>query len=81
MGQDEDYSLGHSISDRSEKLLQKDRGKVNINMLLVKGKHMQSNTYFCRRFLLATRSTHHLEEFSAFLDTRRCKNWVHKIRS
>lgn len=60
-GQNEDYSLGHSISDSAEKLLQKDRGKVNINMLLVKGKHMQSNTYFCRRFLLATRSTRHLE--------------------
>ena len=56
-----DYSLRRSISDSAEKLLQKDRGKVNINMLLVKGTHMQSSTYFCRRFLLAMRSRRHLK--------------------
>ena len=56
-----DYSLGRSLSDSTEKLLQKDRGKVSINMLLVKGTHMQSSTYFCRRFLLAMRNRRHLK--------------------
>ena len=33
----EDYSPGDSISDNSEKLLQRHRGKVSVHMVLVKG--------------------------------------------
>ena len=44
--QNEDCSLGHSISDSSEKLLQRDGGKVIIYVILVKGEYMQSSKYF-----------------------------------
>ena len=37
LGPNEDYSPGDSISDNSEKLLQRHRGKVSIHMILVKG--------------------------------------------
>ena len=46
MGQNEDDSPGDSSSDTSEKLLQRGRGKVSIYVVLVKGKYMQSITYF-----------------------------------
>ena len=39
LGQNEDYSLGDSISDSSEKLLQRGDRKVNIYAVLVKGVH------------------------------------------
>ena len=48
LGQNEDDSLGDSISDSSEKLLQ--RGKVSIYVILVKGEYMQLSTYFFVRF-------------------------------
>ena len=65
MGQNEVRSLGDSISDGSEKLLQRGREKVSICVLLVKGKSMQASTFFffCRKFLLVTRNSHHLEGF------------------
>ena len=58
MGQNEDYSLGNSTSDSSERLLQRGRGKVSINVILVKGEYMQSSTFFFFpiRFLLVLRS-------------------------
>ena len=46
MGQNEDYSLGNSTSDSSERLLQRGRGKVSINVILVKGEYVQSSTFF-----------------------------------
>ena len=65
LGQNEDYSVGDSLSDSSEKLLQSGgrESKVSIYVILVKGKYMQSSTflnydyyyYFCRRFLLVKR--------------------------
>ena len=36
-------------------------GEVSIYVILMKGACMQSHTYFCRRFLLVTRSIHHHE--------------------
>ena len=36
LGQNEDYSPGDSISESSEKLLQRGRGKVSIDVILVK---------------------------------------------
>ena len=39
-------------------------GKVSIYVILVKGEYIQSSTYFfCRSFLLVTRSSHHHEGF------------------
>ena len=52
IGQNEDYSLGDSLSDSFEKLPQRAEGKVSIDMILVIGKYMQSSTYFSRKFLL-----------------------------
>ena len=46
MGQNEVRSVGDSISDGSEKLLQRGREKVSICVLLVKGKSMQASTFF-----------------------------------
>ena len=43
LGQNENDSLGDSISDSSEKLLQ--RKKVIIYVILVKGVYMQLSTY------------------------------------
>ena len=45
MGQNEDYSPGDSIPDSSEKLLQRDGGKISIYVILVKGEYMQLSTY------------------------------------
>ena len=47
LGQNEDYSLGDSILDSSEKLFQRGRGKkVSIYVVLLKGEYIQSSTYF-----------------------------------
>ena len=37
LGQNEDYSPRDSISDSSEKLLQRGRGKVSIHVIFMKG--------------------------------------------
>ena len=46
--QNEDYSPGHSISDSTEKLLQRYKvgGGVSINVILVNAECKQSSTYF-----------------------------------
>ena len=46
LGQNEDCSLGESISDGSEKLLQRGKGKGSIYVILIKREHMQSSTYY-----------------------------------
>ena len=46
MGQNEDCSPGDNIPDSSEKLPQRGRGKVSIDVILVQGEYMQSSTYF-----------------------------------
>ena len=45
-GQSEDYSLGDSSSDSSEKLLQRGRGGISMYVVLVKREYTQSSTYF-----------------------------------
>ena len=59
LGQNEDYSPRDSISDSSEKLLQRGRGKVSIHLIFMKGglhaiKHIYIYIYFFffRLFLL-----------------------------
>ena len=56
-------SLGDNISEGSEKLLQRGRGEGQDIGNFGEGEYMQSTTYFCRRFLVVTRNSHHHEEF------------------
>ena len=42
------------------------QGEVNIYVILVKGEFIQPSTYFCRRFLLVTRSRCHHEGIWCF---------------
>ena len=49
LGQYEDSSLGDSTSDSSEKLFQEVMGEDSIYVILVKGEHVQSSTYFFQR--------------------------------
>ena len=79
LGQNEDQSLGGSISDSSENLLQ--RGRDDCQYICdfdERRRYMQSSTLFCRMFLLVMRSNHHHEGFS-FLYMRICKDLAHKI--
>ena len=46
LGTNEDCSLGDSISDSSEEMLQKGRGKVGIYAVILKNEYLQSSTYF-----------------------------------
>ena len=48
--QNEDYSLGDSISDSSEKLLQRGSGGRSIYMILVKGKFNSVKHLFYKKF-------------------------------
>ena len=54
--QNEDCIQGDSISDSSEKLLQREGRKVNIYVILVKGEFVRLSTYLCKSFLLVMRS-------------------------
>ena len=60
-GQNNVCSLGDSTSDSSEKLFQKGSGGRSIYVILVKGKFMQSSTYFTKVFLLVKRGWCHHE--------------------
>ena len=55
-------------------------GNASIYGILVKGKYMQSSTFF---FFLQVFASHEeqMSPWSAFLDMRRYKNWAHKIGS
>ena len=65
MQQNKDHNLRYSSSDSSEKLLQRGGvGEVSIYVILVKGEYMHSSIYF---FLLVTRSSFIMKDFSAFL--------------
>ena len=76
-GQNED----HSPEDASRITLRnssKDIGQDSIYVILVKGEHMQSSTYFLykvssslMKLLLVLRNSCHHEGFNAFLDMRR----------
>ena len=64
-GKNEDYSLGDSTSDSSEKLLQRGRGKVNVYVcdFHERGIHTIKHGIFHRRLLLVTRSGSHRDGF------------------
>ena len=48
-GQNKDHSLGDSISDTSEKLLQRVGRKVSIYVILVKGEYMNQAQVFVKK--------------------------------
>ena len=82
MGQNEDYSLGDSTSDSSEKLLQRGREKDQYIRDFGEGgiheaKHIfsQKVSTSLMKFLLV------MKDFSTFIDMRRYKNWALKISS
>ena len=88
LGQCEDCSLRDSISDSSEKLLQRGRGKDSIHMILVKVEYMKSSTYyfvqsFCRSHEASASHEKQLSPWRTlvFLDMRRYKNWACKVSS
>ena len=43
--------------------------------------HLLSSAYFTKHFLLSQGAEATMNGFTAFLDTRRCKGWVHEISS
>ena len=53
--QNEDYSLGDSLSDSSEELLQRGRGKVSIIGFFVKAEYTESSKHFGSGLLLVRR--------------------------
>ena len=78
LGQNEDYSLGDSISDSSEKQLQRGRQKISVTY--------DSSEVGTAKYTFWQRLTAHCKEQMSllmilvlFLDMRRCKNWAHKI--
>ena len=91
MEQNENYSLGDSISDTSERLLQKVRSSLSRDVILVKEECMQSGThiyvFMCKllfSFFQKGIASHKelvisMKDFSVLLHTRRCKNRAHKI--
>ena len=82
LGQNEDYSLEGSISDSSEKPLQRGRGKVKMYGILVKWGGTCSQAHILQKV-----DASHEEQIAPwrvlvlFLETGRCKNWTHKIFS
>ena len=64
MGQNEDCSPGDSISESSEKLLQRGSGEGQDRCDFGEGGvHAVEHIFFCSRFLLVTRSKRHHEGF------------------
>ena len=53
--QNEDYSLGDSLSDSSEKLLQRGRGKISVTEFFVKRGYTESSKHFSSGLLLVRR--------------------------
>ena len=84
-GPNEACSPGDSISDGSEKLLQRGGapvgwgGEVRAHVILVKGGvHAIKHMFFCR-FLLVTGAVLTMKNCSAFVDMKGCKNGAHKM--
>ena len=76
MGFNEGWSLGDSISDSSEELLQRDNEEVSRYVVLVQREYVQSSTHVDRKLLLPQGTDVSVNDSSAFLDMRRCKNLV-----
>ena len=88
MGQNEDYSLGDSISDSSEKLLQRGREEGQYTYNFSKGRVHAIKHIFLQKISATTShmkitASHkeHTLTMKAFLDMERCENWAHKIVS
>lgn len=64
--QNEDYSLGGSIFDSSEILLQSGGGKVRICVILVKAEVQVTKPTFLQKATAVMRSGHHHERFWYF---------------
>ena len=65
-GWNEDYSLGDHISDSSEKLLQRSRGKVSIYVILVEEEYMQSSSLYFAGFCSLRGAAVTMKDFSVF---------------
>ena len=79
-GKNEDYSLGDSTSESSEKLLQRGRGEGQYICMWFSWKgNTYKHVFFHRRLLLVTGVVVTMKDFSAFLDMERYENWAHKI--
>ena len=81
LGQNTDYGPGDSISDSSEEPLQRGRGKVSVMYDFreegpVHQAHVVAEAGCWSRGADVT-----AHDFTAFLDTRRCKHWAPKIFS
>lgn len=77
MGQNEDCSLEEASQMGSEKLLQKDGQESQCIHESSEEGHMQSSTQlyiFAKVWLLVTPIEIPTNDFSTFLDMRRCKN-------
>ena len=81
LGQNEDCSLGSSITDHSERLLQRGSGGRSILRFWWRGSSIPLSTHFTKGFLLVMRIWCHHKGITASLDMRRCKDWGHKICS
>jgi len=76
LGFSEGWSLGDSISDSSEELLQRDSEEVSRYVVLVQREYVQSSTHVDRRLLLPQGTDVSVKDSTAFLDVKRCKNLV-----
>lgn len=73
LGQSEDSSQGHSISDSSGKVLQKVGERSVVVQEPGEEGWVQASTHFGRRWLLVTGVRVSISDLSTFLDMRRCK--------
>ena len=79
LGQNKDDSLGSSISDSPEKLLQIGRGEVSVTYDFSEGGYMQWAHSLAEACCLSGGAGVTMNDFSAFLDTRQCKNCTIKL--
>ena len=86
LGQNEDHSPGDSISDSSEKLLQRGNWEGPYICDFGEGGRGTCNwahfiLFFSECFCWFQGAVITMKNFSAFLDMRRCKSWAHRISS
>ena len=81
VGQNEDYSPGDSISESSEKLLQRSKGECQYIWNSGEGEVHAIKHFFFFFLQVSASQEEQMSPWSAFLDMRRYKNWAHKISS
>ena len=83
LGPNEDCSPGDSISDSSEKRLQRGSGGRSVYMWFWwrRSTCNRAHIFFVQGFCQSRGAVVTIKDFSAFLDMRRYKNWAHKISS